>query len=96
MRNRYLVAYDVSDPKRLRQTHKKMTGFGDPVQYSVFICELSSKERVLLEEALTAIIHHQEDQILIVNLGPIDGRGSASLKALGRQVLPAQREVVIV
>ena len=53
MRKRFLVCYDVSDPKRLARTYRKMNGFGEPVQYSVFICDLSSKERVLLEAALT-------------------------------------------
>ena len=31
MRNRYIVAYDVSDGKRLRSVFKKMNGFGDRV-----------------------------------------------------------------
>ena len=52
MRNRFIVAYDVGDARRLRRTFKKMNGFGDPLQYSVFACDLSRKERVLLEEAL--------------------------------------------
>ena len=28
MRNRYLVAYDVSDAARLRRVHVKLKGFG--------------------------------------------------------------------
>ena len=43
MRNRFLVCYDVSDPKRLARTYREMNGFGDPAQYSVFICDLSPK-----------------------------------------------------
>ena len=43
MRNRFLVCYDVSDSKRLARTYRKMNGFGDPAQYSVFICDLSPK-----------------------------------------------------
>jgi len=96
MRNRYIVAYDVRDAKRLRQTYRKMNGFGDPMQYSVFLCELSSKERILLEEALTEIINLKEDQVLIVNIGPVAGRGSDSMQALGRQALPKRREAVVV
>ena len=96
MRHRYIVAYDVSDAKRLRQTRKKMNGFGDPLQYSVFLCELSAKERILLEEALTEIINLKEDQVLIVNLGPVDGRGANVMQALGRQAIPKRREVVVV
>lgn len=50
MRNVYLVCYDVADDKRLRKTYKKMCGFGDPLQYSVFRCELSAVEKQLLRE----------------------------------------------
>jgi len=48
MRNLHLVAYDIADPKRLYQVHKRMRGFGDPLQYSVFVCLLSPKELALL------------------------------------------------
>jgi len=44
MRSVYLVCYDVADDKRLRKTYKKMRGFGDPVQYSVFRCELRRRK----------------------------------------------------
>ncbi|MCY4520414.1 MAG: CRISPR-associated endonuclease Cas2 [Caldilineaceae bacterium] len=96
MRNRYVVAYDVRDPKRLRQTHQKMKGFGDSLQFSVFLCELSAKEKVLLEEALSEIINFKEDQVLVVDLGPVDGHRANAMEALGRQVLPRSREVVVV
>ncbi len=75
MGNRYLVCYDIINPKRLRRTFKKMNGFGQPVQYSVFVCDLSPKERVLLEKELTEIINEKEDRILIVDMGPEEGRG---------------------
>ena len=74
MRNRYIVAYDVSDAKRLRQTHKKMNGFGEPLQYSVFSCDLSPKERVIMEETLTEIINLKEDRILIIDTGAAEGK----------------------
>ena len=96
MRNRYIVAYDVSDTRRLRRTFKKMNGFGDPLQYSVFACDLSRKERVLLEEALTEIINLNEDRVLIIDTGPAHGRGSETLRTLGRQLKPKGREVTVV
>ena len=80
------MAYDISDPARLRRVHRKMNGFGDPLQYSVLACDLSAKERILLEEALTGLINLREDRALII--GP-------SLNA-GRQLPPATREVVVV
>jgi len=33
---------------------------------------------------LTKIIHHTEDQLLFVNLGPADGRGDRVITALGK------------
>ena len=96
MRNKFLVCYDVSDPKRLARTYKKMNGFGEPAQYSVFICDLSPKERVLLEEALTEILNLKEDRALIVDMGPSEGRGSESFTTLGNaRELPHRTTVVV-
>ena len=96
MRNRFLVCYDVSEPKRLARTYRKMNGIGEPAQYSVFICDLSSKERVLLEEALTEILNLKEDRALIVDMGPSEGRGSESYVVLGNARELPRRTVVIV
>jgi CRISPR-associated protein Cas2 len=96
MRNRYLVCYDVTDPKRLAHTYKKMNGFGEPVQYSVFICDLSPKERVMLEEALTEILNLKEDRVLIVDLGPAEGRGQECFKTMGKaRELPNHNAVIV-
>ena len=96
MRNRFLVCYDVSDPKRLARTYKKMNGFGESAQYSVFICDLSPKERVLLEEALTEILNLKEDRALIVDMGPSEGRGGKSYTVLGNAREFSRRPVVVV
>ena len=96
MRNRFLVCYDVADPKRLARTYKKMNGFGEPAQYSVFICDLSPKERVLLEVALTEILNLKEDRALIVDTGPSEGRGQESFTTLGNALELPRRTAVIV
>ena len=96
MRNRYIVAYDVSDGKRLRRIFKKMHGFGDALQYSVFACDLSSKERVIMEEALTEIMNLKEDRVIIIDIGPAEGRGENVVRTLGRQTKPRQREALVV
>ena len=96
MRNRFLVCYDVSDSKRLARAYRRMNGFGDPVQYSVFICDLSPKERVLLEQALTEVLNLKEDRALIADLGPSEGRGSKSLATLGKvRDLPRRAAVIV-
>jgi CRISPR-associated protein Cas2 len=97
MRIRYIVSYDISDPQRLRRVHRTMRGFGDPLQYSVFRCDLSQSERILLIEALTPIINHRDDQVMFINLGPTEGRGSESIETLGRAIgESAERRTIIV
>ena len=96
MRNRYIVAYDISDGKRLRRVFKKMHGFGDALQYSVFACDLSSKERIIMEEALTEIMDLKEDRVIIIDIGPAEGRGENVVRTLGRQTKPKQREALVV
>ena len=65
----FIVSYDVSDPKRLYKVHKTMKGFGDPVHYSVFRCNLSDKDKIELIAVLSEIIKHDEDRIMIIDLG---------------------------
>ena len=98
MRIRYIVSYDICDPKRLRRVHKAMRGFGEPLQYSVFRCDLSEMERVLLIERLTPLLHHREDQVMLINLGPAEGRGAESIETLGRPMdeeLATRRTVIV-
>ncbi len=94
MRNRYLVCYDVADQKRLAQTYKKMNGYGDPVQYSVFACDLSDKEVVIMREDLEGLLNLAEDRILIVNVGPAD-RSGGRISTIGA-AFDMQREAAIV
>ena len=85
MRRRYLVTYDVSDAKRLRKVFRSMHGFGNAVQYSVFLCDLSTTERQLLREKLTAILNLREDRALIVDLGEVGAVNGAAFDVMGRQ-----------
>ena len=94
--NCYLVSYDISDPKRLARVHKKMMGFGSPTHYSVFLCHLYPKGHVELIAALDEIIHHDKDRIMIVNLGPSDGRVEKNIEFLGRRSVIDREQAVIV
>ena len=97
MRNVYLVSYDVADDKRLRLTYKKMCGFGDPVQYSVFRCELSLTEKQLMKEALWALLNWGEDRVMLVDLGPAGARGDDCVEFWGepRVELPGRQAVIV-
>ncbi len=96
MRNRYLVSYDICDDKRLRRVFKKMKAFGVHLQYSVFECDLSAREVAILKSAVDPLINHAVDQVLIVDLGPSDGRGKDCIEALGLPYRPRERKPVVV
>lgn len=95
MRQAYIVTYDVCDPKRLRKVYRVLRGYGRHLQLSVFQCELSSMERVELEVRLGAEIHHDEDQVLFVDIGPADGRGRTSIEAIGKPYAADDRRAII-
>ena len=92
----FLVTYDIADPVRLRKVHKTMKAFGDPLQFSVFRCELSEANCVRLKTALSEIIHAVEDQVLVFRLGPIDGTYTLQVEALGRRYDPSRHEALVV
>jgi CRISPR-associated protein Cas2 len=97
MRSVYLVCYDVADDKRLRRTYKKMRGFGDPLQYSVFRCELSPTERQLLKETLWSILNWDTDRVMLVDLGPAGARGDDCVEFWGEpRVESSNRAAVVV
>jgi CRISPR-associated protein Cas2 len=96
MRQTYVVTYDICDPKRLRKVYKLMLGWGEHLQLSVFQCELNHREVVELRAALARIIHHMEDQVLFVDVGPVEGRGSDSISALGKPYIDLDRLAVVV
>ena len=78
MRRFVLVSYDISEDKRLRHIFKLLRGYGEHVQYSVFLCQLTEKDLIVLSEKIKDIIHHKEDQVILIGLGPV-GRKSDSL-----------------
>ena len=94
MRKLLIVTYDICNPKRLRKVFKAMKGFGQHVQLSVFRCDLTDMERFEMIGVLEGIIHHDEDQVLIIELGPSDGRGHR-VDSIGRPVPKERREAQV-
>ena len=82
-RTRYLLTYDIREPGRLRRVHKVATDFGEPLQYSVFVCDLTDIELVGLRRALRAEMHLTIDNAALFDLGPATGRGVRCIEFLG-------------
>lgn len=64
----FLVCYDIRNPKRLNKVYTTMRGYGEHIQYSVFLCELTEVLHNQLQEELTQLIDWKEDQILFIPL----------------------------
>ena len=96
MRNSYLVCYDISDDKRLRRVFKIMRGYGDHLQLSVFECQLTRMDLARLEAELSEVIHHEDDQVLFVDLGPAEGRGDRVITSLGRPYVSVDAPCIVV
>ncbi|MCW5802250.1 MAG: CRISPR-associated endonuclease Cas2 [Deltaproteobacteria bacterium] len=95
MRNRFIVTYDISEDDRRNRVFALLRGRGDHLQYSVFRCDLSPAERVSLLADLHRLIDHGYDQILLFDLGPIDGRAATCIDSIGRRYLAPERTVFI-
>lgn len=96
MRHTYLVCYDVSNDLRRARVLKTMKGFGDHLQYSVFECQMNDTDLARCRHALGQVIHHRDDQVLFVNLGPSEGRGDRVITALGRAYAPLDAPCIVI
>jgi CRISPR-associated protein Cas2 len=87
-RNRFLVTYDVVDDGRRTKVFRTLRNHGEHLQFSVFQCDLNAREVIALRSALGEQIHHAEDQVLLVDLGPADGTGEHRVQSVGRPYVP--------
>lgn len=91
----YVISYDISNPRRWRRVFKTMHGYGEWLQLSVFQCRLSKMRAIQLEAALNEIVHHGEDHVLILDLGPAENV-KPRVKSIGKAFVPVSHNPVIV
>ncbi len=91
----FVIAYDVRDPRRWRRLFRVMSGRGEWLQLSVFQARLSRRGLVELKAAVSAVIRHDEDHVLILDLGPADDV-KPRVVSLGKAFVPVARAPIIV
>ena len=90
MKPRYwLLSYDIAHPKRLRQIAKLALRYGERVQKSLYLCAVSPEQFERLEQELTALIHPEEDRVM---LRPICPRCRAAIRFQGAGGHPERHE----
>jgi CRISPR-associated protein Cas2 len=96
MRQRYIVTYDISDAKRLRQVFRTLKGYGEHLQFSVFRCDLTRMALAELKGRLNACLNTREDQVLFIDIGPAEGRAAEAVESLGRACVKGERGPTVV
>lgn len=92
----YIVTYDIADERRWRAIFKLMHGYGEWLQLSVFQCRLTRARLVDLQARLTDIIHHGDDHVMIVDVGPADGVAPRVLSLGKSRFEPVERAAIVV
>ena len=93
-RRRYLVAYDIRDDRRLRGIAGCMEGYGARIQYSVFVCDLSDREKVVMRGDIETLMKVSEDGVMIVDLGAA-GDSTRFLFLGHHEKLPSSNAVIV-
>lgn len=89
------MSYDISDDKRRDRVYKMLFGYGDHAQYSVFFCEVNEQELAELRGRLRKEIHHDEDQVMLIDLGLAENPLENGLEVIGRGYNPPTRITVV-
>jgi len=82
-RQLYVVAYDISEPRRLRKALYILKDYAWGGQKSVFECFLTPTEKYDLCERVRSVIDEEEDSLLAVKI-----REQELVQGLGIACLP--------
>ncbi len=96
-RHLFVVAYDIPNDRRRTKVANTLLGFGERLQYSVFLVSARPAKLVRLKDALSKIAVSTEDSIALFDLGVhVDKRVRRLVSFIGlkREISPA--DVVII
>lgn len=88
-----LVCYDIPDTKRRTRLRKALLAFGEPVQYSVFECDLTRSHVAKLQNAIRKIIRAETDNVRYYLLC---GKCIESVEFFGGKEFVTRKDVYIV
>jgi CRISPR-associated protein Cas2 len=93
-RRRLLIAYDIANGTRLRRVIKVMESYGQRLQYSVFLCDLSSLEVARWQGELIPILNLAEDSVVAIDLGQVESSAPIAVFGVPR-TLPSSGATVV-
>ncbi len=84
MRYRYIVCYDISADHRRQRVYEVMRGYGQHVQYSVFVCDLDRQGKAELVRDLREKMNENEDRVMLCEVGALGTARAEAFQFLGR------------
>ena len=81
--SRLLVAYDVVDDRRRTRLAKVLESYGDRIQYSVFLVDLTPAQEVRMRAKVRSVIDERDDSVLFCRLGATKSEGTSRISYLG-------------
>ena len=90
----FLIAYDISSPKRWRRVQKALRPLCQREQLSVFTCRGSASRIERLETQLRKVMHPEQDRLMILDLGPADSAAD-KLKQINLRTTMADLEAMV-
>lgn len=85
----WLIAYDISDPKRLARVHRYVRDHAIPLQYSVFLTEQTPRQIKKLTDELRTLIVEREDDVRVYRLPAYP-----TIETFGRTILPDGADLI--
>lgn len=95
MRRRYVITYDVSDDRRRDHVFTVLQGYGDHVQFSVFVAALTQQELIVLRTKLRRHLNEATDQVLIIDLGREETTSADPFEVLGTPYQMPTRTAIV-
>ncbi len=84
MANNMLIGYDIASPKRLGKLYRALHNYGVPIQYSLFLCNLTKAGLKNCIKTINSIIDVKSDDVRIYFLPE-----NTWSRHLGRATLPS-------
>lgn len=81
---RTLICYDIADDKRRTRVSNLLSGYGDRIQFSVFVVDISPARLVRLKSMTREKIDESEDSILFCDLGRVAELSDKNFSYLGQ------------
>jgi CRISPR-associated protein Cas2 len=82
---RYLIAYDIPHDGRRTRVAKCLLGYGDRIQYSVFVVDAGPAKLIRMKDQVRELLDASVDSVLFCDLGLLSSLDESVFSTLGQE-----------